>query len=262
VLVGYVERVPVPALRDVVRTVWVQRIGAGPYVQRNLPTGGIELHCPIGAVPTLVGPLNRSAVEVLAPGTTVVGVRFWPGGAAAVLGVPAAEFVDLTVDLGDVWGGTAVELGEALFAAASPEHALDVLQRRLVSLRTRDADPLVADMVARLMPWRTTDVGALPGLLNLSESQLRRRCLAALGIGPKTLQRTLRFQGFLAMAQAGGGVLASLAVEAGYADQAHLTRECRRLTGLPPRAFLDDSLSRCACGHDHSASVTSMLGAR
>jgi AraC-like DNA-binding protein len=30
------------------------------------------------------------------------------------------------------------------------------------------------------------------------------------------------------------------AVEAGYADQAHLTRECRRLSGLPPSILLRD----------------------
>lgn len=39
----YDERVPVAALAGRVRTVWVQRIGAHPYLQRNLPTGGVEL---------------------------------------------------------------------------------------------------------------------------------------------------------------------------------------------------------------------------
>lgn len=42
----------------VVRTVWIQRTGAAPYVQRHLPTGGIEIHFPIGGRPGLVGPLT------------------------------------------------------------------------------------------------------------------------------------------------------------------------------------------------------------
>jgi hypothetical protein len=46
------------------------------------------------------------------------------------------------------------------------------------------------------------------------------------------------------------------------ADHAHLSRECLRLTGLPPRAFLGDIAGRCACGHDHSASYTPILRAR
>jgi hypothetical protein len=59
-------------------------------------------------------------------------------------------------------------------------------------------------------------------------------------VSPKVLQRTLRFQGFLALAQAGtiasgrrgADGMAGLAVDVGYADQAHLSRECLRLTGL------------------------------
>ena len=64
------------------------------------------------------------------------------------------------------------------------------------------------------------------------------------GYAPKTLQRVLRFQGFLALAEAertAGAAdpdLAQLAFAAGYADQAHLTRECTRLAGLPPAALL------------------------
>jgi AraC-like DNA-binding protein len=91
------------------------------------------------------------------------------------------------------------------------------------------------------------------------------------GVGPKTLQRTLRFQGYLALAQAAstpGGLpaprdtLADLAVAAGYADQAHLTRECLGMTGLTPRKLLGGRPDQCWCGHDHSASYLPFLAGR
>jgi AraC-like DNA-binding protein len=269
---SYVERPPVPALRDLVRVVWIQRIGAEPYVQRNLPTGGVELHCTIGSLPRLVGPLTGPSTEVLAPGTTMVGVRFLPGGAAAVLGLPACELVDLTLDLDEVWGQAAVVLGELLSGTRSPEAALCILQEQLVGRRADGTQPdlLVSEAVRQLMPWRASEVGSLSSLLAISESQLRRRCLAAVGIGPKALQRTLRFQGFLALVQSEraratpseGGGLADLAAEAGYADQAHLGRECVRLTGMPPREFLVDARGRCGREHDHSASFIPFLRGR
>jgi transcriptional regulator GlxA family with amidase domain len=81
-------------------------------------------------------------------------------------------------------------------------------------------------------------VEALADGLGVGERQLRRRFVDAVGYGPKTLQRVLRFQRFLALAGDGGDDLAALAFAAGYADQAHLTRECRRLAGLPPAALL------------------------
>jgi AraC-like DNA-binding protein len=269
---SYVERRPVSALSGLVRVVWIQRVGAAPYLQRNLPTGGVELHCTPGSLPRLVGPLTGPSVEVLAPGTTVIGVRFYPGVATAALGLPAGELVDLTLDLDEIWGRAAVVLGELLAEARSPEVALSILQERLAGRRAEGAehDLVVLEAVRRLMPWRAGEIGSLSALLAISQSQLRRRCLAAVGVGPKALQRTLRFQGFLALVQSAalggtpraGGALAALAAEAGYADQAHLSRECVRLTGLPPRAFLDDTAGRCACGHDHSASFVPVLRAR
>jgi AraC-like DNA-binding protein len=269
---SYVERPPLPALADLVRTVWIQHIGPRPYAQRNLPTGGVELHCPVGGVPRLIGPLTGAIVEILAPGTTVVGVRFRPGVAAPLLGLPACELVDQAPDLDDIWSRDAVVLADLLFAAGSPEAALATLQGYLVARRadTDVPDPLVSRAVRQLMPWRIGHIGELSDHLAISQSQLRRRCHAAVGVGPKTLQRTLRFQGFLALVQSGerpspagaGEGLAALAAEAGYADHAHLSRECLRLTGLPPRAFLGDVAGRCACGHDHSASYTPILRAR
>ena len=80
-------------------------------------------------------------------------------------------------------------------------------------------------------------VDVLGAQLGVSERQLRRRFADAVGYGPKTLARVLRFQRFLALA-ATGDDLARLALGAGYADQAHLTRETRRLAGRTPRELL------------------------
>jgi AraC-like DNA-binding protein len=265
----YVERLPVRALDDLVHTVWVQRIGTQPYRHRSVPTGGVELLCPVGAPPRLVGPRTGPTVEVLAPGTTVVGVRFRPGTAATVLGLPGAEVTDRALGADEVWGPAAHRLGDRVAGAPSPDAALGVVQDHLVARRTGAVppDPLVAEAVRRLLDRRAGSLGALGAELGLSESQLRRRCLAAVGLGPKGLQRTLRFQGFLALVQAVGvdppvpdlGGLAGLAARCGYADHAHLTRECVRMTGLTPTAFLAGVTESCRCGHDHAASFTQLL---
>jgi len=160
--------------------------------------------------------------------------------------------------------GNAVRLGELLAAAPDPLSALEALQRFLSSRQTRAAPPdkLVSAAVRRLMPGQLAEVGALSTELRISESQLRRRFLTTVGVGPKALQRTLRFQGYLALAQAAArpgsrspvASVADLAAEAGYADHAHLTRECGRLTGLTPTELLGGRSDRCGCGHDHAAS--------
>jgi AraC-like DNA-binding protein len=82
-------------------------------------------------------------------------------------------------------------------------------------------------------------VAGLADRIGFSERHLRRRCVAALGYGPKTLDRILRFQCFRRLAARDGRLsLAELAAAAGYADQSHLTRECLRLAGETPAAHL------------------------
>ncbi|HEX7131825.1 MAG TPA: DUF6597 domain-containing transcriptional factor [Iamia sp.] len=268
---SYVERAPRAELAGAVRTVWVQRSGESAYVQRHLPTGGVEVHFPIGGRPQVVGPLTGPMIEVIPAHTTLVGVRFHPGMAPPF---PTAldDLVDERLSLGDLWGSSADRLGEAVADASCPEAALDLLQAELVQTCRppgRD-DLLMREAVRHLMPWPRVTVGALASHLGISPSQLRRRCLHSVGVSPKALQRTLRFQGFLALAQAGvtrsgrlgADGMAGLAADVGYADQAHLGRECLRLTGLTPRQLLGGDAGRCECGHDHSASYRPFLAAR
>jgi len=267
---SYVERAPWPELASAVRTVWIQRTGETAYVQRHLPTGGVELHFPIGGRPQLVGPLTGPNVEVIAPRTTLVGVRFLPG-MAPPLPTVLDDLVDERLDLEELWGDSAGRLAEAIAGAAGPETALDLVQGQLLRMfRSAGVDPLVREAAQLLMPWQPVEIGRLADRLAISTSQLRRRCLHTVGVGPKTLQRTLRFQGFLALAQAGATPsgrrgadgLAGLAVDVGYADQAHLSRECLRLTGLSPRTLLGGSMDQCGCGHDHAASYRPFLATR
>lgn len=261
----YRERPPAGGLARYVTCVWVQAVtpGSAPHTHRTVPNGSAELVCEVGSVPRVVGPQTGPTAETLAPGSTVVGVRFRPGAAAAILGLPASELVDLSVGADELWGGAAVELGEAVASGGSP-----AVLERAVAARLPGApelDPIAMEAARLLLPWRAGDVGSLRSSLYISESQLRRRCQVAIGLAPKVLQRMLRFQGFLALAHRRAwpsGELAGLAAEAGYADQAHLTRESLRLAGRSPRTLLADSRDQCAPTHDHAASYGPLLAPR
>ncbi|WP_281900360.1 helix-turn-helix domain-containing protein [Phytohabitans aurantiacus] len=270
---SYVERPPAPALRELLSSVWVQQVepDAAPYVHRRIPNGAVELVCTVGAAPQVIGPLTEPLLEILKPGTTIVGLRFVPGAFPVVAGQPASEVAGLTLNAEQLWGRSAAALGEAVGTAASPQEALAAVQLYAQERASagQPRDPLVSEAVRGLMPWRTVDVTSLRASLHISETQLRRRCRTAIGLAPKALQRMLRFQGFLALVQqaiaqgrpATDDGLGLLALRTGYADQSHLTRECVRLTGVSPRIFIAETQRACACGHDHSASFAPVLRA-
>ncbi|MGH9113685.1 MAG: helix-turn-helix domain-containing protein, partial [Acidimicrobiales bacterium] len=114
-------------------------------------------------------------------------------------------------------------------------------------------DPVGVGLATRLAEHPGQPLHRLLDDVALSERQLRRRVEEAVGYSPRTLARIVRFQRFLHAARSvprGRRNLAGLAAETGYADQAHLTRESRRLGGLPPAALLDWEAQRL--GHPSS----------
>jgi len=263
---SYRERLPTPEITNQVASVWVLEVGAegGAYEHRTVPNGSVEISHGLGSDRVEVsGPQRGPLVTRVEPGTTVIGLRFRPGATPAILGPPASELVDLRVEVDRLWGPGAATLAERLGEAGAPESAVRLLEDELAR-RLADAtapDPLVTAAVGRLQPWRPGGLGDLASDLYISRRQLHRRFVTALGFGPKTLERILRFQGFLALVQGPGRGhvgLARLAQRAGYADQPHLTREAAALTGLTPRAFLEETWRRCGPTHDHEASYAGL----
>jgi AraC-like DNA-binding protein len=180
-----------------------------------------------------------------------VGLRLRPGVAGAMAGCRASDLVAGSAPLADLWGRRAAgRLESALAGATGATGATDatgaagddephLLLERAVASRLRATggpDPAVVE-AGRLLHQPDVTVEGVAAAVGLSGREMRRRFPDHVGYGPKVLQRVLRFQRFLSRAPdlvAGAISLASAGVEAGYADQSHLGRECRRLAGSSP----------------------------
>ncbi|MFI7018981.1 DUF6597 domain-containing transcriptional factor [Streptomyces sp. NPDC050164] len=219
----YVER----ASRLAGAVVWSnapERDGAA----RVLPDGCMDLLWHEGRL-LVAGPDTRAYITDGETGTWA-GVRFYPGTAPALLGVPAHELRDRRVALADLWPVSEVRrLAARVNAAPDPASGLEDLALRQAA-GADPPDPLLRHVVAALGAGRP--VAATADELGLGARQLHRRSLTAFGYGPKTLARILRLRRALALAR-GGVPFADTAVRAGYADQAHLARDVRELAGLP-----------------------------
>jgi AraC-like DNA-binding protein len=232
----YREFAPHPALARDVACTWIGEIGDdGGYTDRVLPDACIDLVWD-GDQLFVAGPDTGPVIIGRGAGTRFVGLRFRPGHAPAFLGVGAHELVDQSVDLAGLWPRDAVD---ALTEQLDRDPAVSVLEGAVAGYE-RTIDPL-ADVTTALAAAARGPrvVEELAAATELSARTLHRRALVAFGYGPKMLQRVLRFRRFLARAEATPSVdLAIAAAAAGYADQAHLTRECVELAGLPPAALL------------------------
>jgi AraC-like DNA-binding protein len=166
--------------------------------------------------------------------TTYVALRFSGGLGPMLLGVPADELRDQTVNLDELWPGCRVRvLTERV--EADPALALEAwVVKRAASC---DQDPLGPRVLA--MAKAGTPIAVMAERLSISPRQLHRRCLPAFGYGPRHLSRIMRFQRALEEVRC-GVPLAQVAASGGYADQAHLSREVRALAGTTPRGLCGD----------------------
>jgi len=231
----YHERPPVADLRGVLACTWTRSwsIGAALIVIDVVPDACIDIVWRDDGLLLVAGP-DTGPWRAPIVGSRYVGARFLPGAAPGLLGAPASALRDRRVELADLWGRRCAErLAEEL--AAAPDQAEEILTRALARQLRQAAppDPLVRALVGRLQHGRM-GVAAAAAALGVSERQLRRRCEAAVGYSPKVLERVLRFQRFRSLARLSAAPLVELALAAGYADQAHLSRDHRRLAGSTP----------------------------
>jgi len=236
----YAEWQPPAALRGAVACLWasVAPDGAG-RARLVLPDGCSDLIWDSAVGGYVAGPDTGPVRTGTTAGVVTVGARFLPAAGGPALGLPLSELRDQRVPVTDLLTDLLPVQARYLTPALSPAAAAAILldvTGRLVDGGTQD--PAAARVAALLRDpaARTEDVAARAGL---SERQLRRRFHAAAGYGPKTLQRVLRFQRFVRLLDATADLpdLATAAARAGYADQPHLTRECRALSGQTPAAL-------------------------
>ncbi|RKT83889.1 AraC-type DNA-binding protein [Saccharopolyspora antimicrobica] len=209
-------------------TVW--RVRADGTQQHIVPDGVLDLMWFQDRL-VVAGADTRAMTVRTRPGEVTWGLRLAPGVANALLGVPADELTDRRIEL--------AELVSPPKRWSFEDDVADALEQVLIDMWARaDPDRSLLRIAASL------DRAARDGLSvretaerhDLSERSLRRLSGRLFGYGPKSLAQIHRFQRALRLARS-GLPLGEAAATAGYVDQAHFTRETKRLTGRTPAAL-------------------------
>jgi AraC-like DNA-binding protein len=169
-----------------------------------------------------------------------------PAGARALFAIPAGEVAADAVPLDALWGQASSELLDRLDAVGSWEERFGVLDRFLLRIAAGRAEvpsgvrDETAESFRRLLATAGgIGVAALADQVGWSRRHLTDQFVAEYGIGPKEMARVLRFERSKAMfLRPGHPNLATIAAECGYADQAHMARDWRRLAGASPTQWL------------------------
>jgi AraC-like DNA-binding protein len=251
---------PSAPLAPFVESIWFAQRGALPHSRElSLPTGRVDIVIPLlqdGVVRfdsidslqaihvkggVVSGAHNRFAVRGMGGASSVMGVHFKPGGAAAFFGGALGELRNRTVLLDALWGPAARDLRERLQSARQAAEKLRIAEDALLA-RLPAAEPADAMVVWALKALAqdpaAARIGAVQRASGCSPQRFIRRFEAAVGLAPKRYAQVLRFYSMLPrIAKAGPRDWAAVAAECGYFDQSHLIHDFKRLAGMTPTAY-------------------------
>jgi len=203
----------------------------------SLLAGGAERRLPDA---TLTGMRNRTRRLRTEAGGGIALAQFHPGGAAAFFPQPLHELFGATAALDDLVPRADVDRTRARVAeAATDAERVAALEAFLAGRLRRDADD---SMVAAAVRAIADTHGALPirtlaRRLGISQDPLEKRFRRAVGASPKQLASLLRLRHAIDSYRP-DVKLAQLALDAGYFDQSHFSRDLRAVTGQAPGRFL------------------------
>jgi AraC-like DNA-binding protein len=178
---------------------------------------------------TVRGPHTKATLTPIPADAEFFGIRFSLG--TFMTGLPPAALVDRAVTRPAI--GSSWELPR-------PDNS-DVFVDRLVRAGLLVHDPVAAEIAAE---------AANGGVEGLSARTVQRRVARATGLTRGAIRQIRRAEAAVELL-AGGVSACDAARQAGYADQAHLTRSLKRFVGQTPAqisssavAFVQDSVAR------------------
>jgi AraC-like DNA-binding protein len=232
---------PSPGLAAFVEHYWtVEWTLSAPVVRETLPHPVVHIVFESGTA-KIAGPTTKRFSTTLKGSGRVFGIKFHPGGFRPFVDMPVSAFAGQVVDLDEVFGTAAHGLAEEALVHAEHRATIAVLEAFLHS-RAVSPDPtaaLMARIAARMAGDRAiTRIEQIAQEFAIGVRTLQRQFRDYVGVHPKWVIQRYRLHEAVALIDDGtAGDWAALALELGYADQAHLIRDFRKLVGRTPAQY-------------------------
>lgn len=251
---GYREYAPDPAASSWIEAFWVH-VAPGPDEPRTqhrvvndvAPSMVFESVRDEGGTPhagrlLLLGPVWTPRIYQPEPGVRMEGVRIKPEWSRALIGADLGDHGDGIDDVTEIdrsLGGPLLDRLQRTRNTTEAWRALvQALTGKLPALPARDEQLAHAALESIREQPAPQPLEHLASELGITSRHLRRVITAMVGSSPRRFGRVERF--LRVLADADGTTRPDwlgLAVQHGYADQAHLIREAKALSGLTPTAL-------------------------
>ena len=240
---SYQEYLPHPALRNYIDAYWTVNLDNTDIsgTQRILPDCCTDIIFNRGNIiydshqqktmlaneSYLVGTMTTYRDTPGKAGTSMLGIRFRPGGMGVFYTLNQYEITDLAVPFQDK------TLGDLIWSGKNLLHHINQYFLKKLPVQPVILTGIINEIYIAKGQVRIPE---LTSKFNISERKLERLFKQDVGVTVKGLARLVRFTNTLAQIRNPSRLqsLTQLAYHAGYYDQAHLCNEVKAYTGLTP----------------------------
>ena len=240
---SYIEYTPHPALSQYIKCFWhYQSDGSSDDRNVVIPDNCSDIIIDLsqqGKISSIfIGTMTK---PIFSSQKQLIGIRFKPGYAYSLFGIPMKEFTDITVELNDFWEQTDL-LEYGIHSHDDIFQRINYLENLLISHQNNFL-PIHESLNSALQSIsHNTEYNSVENLSSetgVSRQHLRRIFLEYVGINPIQYMRICRIRKTIKHIKKEKGPLnmSSIAQDFGYYDQSHMIMDFRKFTGSPPYKF-------------------------
>lgn len=238
---GHARYFPSPDLAPFVEHYWsFAQDFAAPQLTETLPFPVVYLIFEHGKA-LVAGVQRRKFSRMLEGAVRVRAVKFRPGGFRPFIDAPVSTLTDKTVSLEALFGAQHAAFVANVLSARDDQSAFGAIENflRARAPHTDATLALLSAIATRIADDRNiTHVDQIVAQFGIGLRKLQRLCDDYVGIGPKwMIQRYRLHEAAVRIAQDPEVDWAEIALDLGYADQAHFIRDFRRVVGSAPAEY-------------------------
>jgi AraC-like DNA-binding protein len=255
----YISHIPAPPLDAYMNDLYYidgpspyprLKVSPMPEVQLMINMGPtFQVYAPDQAVPVAtcteswwIGAWDKYYVVDWPQPIRFYGVHFKPAGVYPFLRLPLSELHNQVVPVDAIWGRSAAEIRERLYAAPTPQAGLLLLEQMLLE-RLAEA-PYGLDVVQHAIgqidrQHGALSIAALSDHIGISQNHLGTQFKRMVGVTPKEFARFSRFVHVIFSIDPSKSVdWERVAHQAHFYDLSHLNKDFVEFTGLNPTDYL------------------------
>jgi len=219
---------------------WDMSVGEKQLLE-SLPAPSVHLIFMNGEA-EIIGPIKRRFSYLMENQGRLFGAKFWPGSFRMICDEHPSKLIDKRLSAELILGDSILPIINAFFCSRQAVERLSIVQNfiRYLYKPNEEQTPVIRKAFTDIEQHQSIfTVAQLAALQKMTVRSLQRLFKEYVGLSPKWAIQLFRLREAAKQMESQNHLdLSQLAFKLGYADQAHFSKDFKRITGKTPKSYV------------------------